>query len=148
MSTTTSLYDSDYQAWIDANIELLRQARFQEVDVEHLIEEMADLGKKERAELANRLVILIAHLLKWQHQPAHRSSSWRGSIVEQRVQILRNLRQSPSLKSYFHQAIVDAYPDAVEIATQETGLVAHAFPTDCPYQAEQLVDKAFWPDAD
>jgi hypothetical protein len=40
----------------------------------------------------------VAHLLKWQFQPAHRSSSRRGSIAEQRVRILRRLRLSPSLK--------------------------------------------------
>ena len=148
MSTTAALYDSDYQAWLDANIDLLKRSRFQELDVEHLIEEMADMGKKDRAELANRLVVLIAHLLKWQYQPAHRSSNWRGSIVEQRVQIQRNLRLSPSLKSYLQQAIEDAYPDALEIATQETGLPVSTFPAGCSYHAEQLLDKAFWPDAD
>ncbi len=148
MSTTAALYDSDYQAWLDANIDLLRQSRFQELDVEHLIEEMVDMGKKDRAELANRLVVLIAHLLKWQYQPAHRSSSWRGSIVEQRVQIQRNLRLSPSLKSYLHKAIEDAYPDALEIATQETGLPVSTFPASCTYQAEQLLDKTYWPEAD
>jgi hypothetical protein len=148
MSTIAALYESDYQVWLDANIDLLRQSRFQELDVEHLIEEMADMGKKDRAELANRLVVLIAHLLKWQYQPAHRSSGWRGSIVEQRVQIQRNLRQSPSLKNYLNQAIEDAYPDALEIATQETGLSVSTFPVSSSYRPEQLLDKEFWPDAD
>lgn len=147
MTQLSALYDSDYQAWLSANIELLRQSRLQELDVANLIEEMIDLGKKDRAELANRLVVLIAHLLKWEFQPTHRSSSWRGSIVEQRVQIQRNLRTSPSLKAYLPQAIEDAYPDALDIAVQETGLPSSQFPPSCPYPAGQLLDKAFWPES-
>ncbi|CAK0770540.1 conserved hypothetical protein [Gammaproteobacteria bacterium] len=140
----TNLYEVDYDAWLQRNLELLRQFRFPELDVEHLIEEMEDLGRKDRGELISRLVILIAHLLKWQFQPAHRSSSWRGSIAEQRVRVTRQLKLSPSLHSFLPQAIREAYNDAVELACEETGLSLDAFPRDCPYLPTQLLDKGFW----
>ncbi len=57
------------------------------------------MAKRDRRELLSRIVILLAHLLKWQYQPAHRSNSWRGSIVEQRYQIEKQLEDSPSLKN-------------------------------------------------
>lgn len=146
MASVSKLYETDYAAWLAHNLDSLRQSRFQDLDIEHLIEEIEDRGRKERGELANRLVILIAHLLKWQFQPAHRSSSWRGSIIEQRIQVLRNLKQSPSLEAYFPQAIEDAYADAVEIASRETGLMPEAFPAHCPYSMPELLDKQFWPE--
>jgi hypothetical protein len=79
---------------------LLRQGRFTEIDVEHIAEELEDMGKSERQSLENRLIILVAHLLKWEHLPDHRSGSWEGSINEQRLRINRLLRNNPSLKPY------------------------------------------------
>jgi len=140
-----TLYDTDYDAWLERNLESLRQFRFEELDVERLIEEMESMGRKERGEVTSRILVLIAHLLKWQYQSAHRSSSWRGSIAEQRLKLIRRLRLSPSLKPYLPEAIEDAYGDAVELAMEETGLDRGAFPGRCPYTPEQLLDKVFWP---
>jgi len=146
MSNLAELYDSDYDSWLQQNLELLRQCRFEELDIQHLIEEMEDMGKKERADLGSRLLILVAHLLKWQFQPTHRCSSWRGSIAEQRIKILRRLRLSPSLRPHLPGAIAEAYSDAVELATDETGLDHGVFPGQCPYTPEELLDRAFLPD--
>lgn len=146
MKTLTELYELDYDAWLARNLELLRASRFDELDLDHLIEEMEDMGRKDRAELGSRVLVLVAHLLKWQFQPAHRSASWRGSIAEQRVRILRRLRLGLSLKPYLSQAIAETYADAVELAAAETGLDPSVFPADCPYRPAQLLDKGFLPD--
>jgi len=135
----------DYHAWCLITAELIRQKRFEEINVEVLAEELESMSNRERRELASRMVILIAHLLKWQFQPIHRSASWRSSIIEQRQQILREIKLSPSLKPYLPEAVEQAYPDAVEIATDETGLAVTTFPTMCPYAIEQLLDKQFLP---
>jgi hypothetical protein len=39
----------------------------------------------------------------------------------------------------------EAYPDAVEIASDETGLLPTIFPDRCPYTVEQLLSKEFYP---
>ena len=87
MSELSAIYAQDFYTWAMRNAELLRQGRLQEIDVEHLAEELESMGRRERHELVSRLKILLGHLLKWQFQPAYRSSSWRGSIVEQRLQV-------------------------------------------------------------
>jgi hypothetical protein len=145
MSNLADLYHRDYDAWLQDNLELLRQSRFEELDIEHLIEEMEEMGRKERGELASRILILVAHLLKWQFQPAHRSSGWRDSIAEQRIRIQRRLRLSPSLSPYLPQAIEETYADAVELAADETGLAQGVFPVHCPYTPEELLDRDFLP---
>jgi len=88
---------------------------------------------------------LIAHLLKWQFQPVHRSGNWRGSIVEQRKPVTRQMKLSPSLKPFLMDAIQEAYPDAVDIAMKETGLKVSVFPETCHYILEQLLDDEFYP---
>jgi hypothetical protein len=138
-------YESDFSAWALHNAQLLREGKFAELDVEHLIEELEDMGNN-RQELANRFIILIAHLLKWEYQPNNRSSSWNGSINEQRVRITRLIRNKPSLKPSLLHAIVDAYDDAVELASDDTGLAKSIFPTTCPYSLEQLLEKHFFPE--
>ncbi|MDY6993264.1 MAG: DUF29 domain-containing protein, partial [Pseudomonadota bacterium] len=90
-------YDTDFYAWALHNAQLLREGKFSELDVEHLIEELEDMGNNKQ-ELASRFIILIAHLLKWAYQPSRRSSSWERSIDEQRSQIDLLLQDKPSLK--------------------------------------------------
>lgn len=138
-------YETDFSAWALHNAQLLREGKFAELDVEHLIEELEDMGNN-RQELANRFIILIAHLLKWEYQPDNRSNSWKGSINEQRVRITRLIRNKPSLKPGLLNAIVDAYGDAVELASDDTGFSKSVFPTTCPYSPEQLLEKHFFPE--
>jgi hypothetical protein len=150
---THTLYEKDFYAWIYRNIELVRAKRWDDIDADLLIEELESMAKRDRHELASHLVILIAHLLKWQFQFKQLSEmwqnfdgrSWKRSIIEQRNQIERQLRMSPSLKPYFDDAVQDAYPDAVKIAAKETQLPVQTFPTICPYTVEQLMDEDFYP---
>jgi Domain of unknown function DUF29 len=146
MNKFAELYEHDFNAWIHNQISLLKAGKTNEIDIEHLIEELEDMGKSNLRELENRFVILIAHLLKWQFQPEKQSSSWRGSMSEQRVQLLRLLRKVPSLKRELPNAIIDAYPDALDLAIEETDLPESTFPKRCLYTIEQLLDKHFYPE--
>src|SRR5689334_876047 len=94
----TSEYDHDFSQWLERQAELLRAKDFERLDLSNLVEEIEDIGKSIKHELASRLEVLIVHLLKCEFQPDHKSSSWTGSIGEQRSQIMRKLKQSPSLK--------------------------------------------------
>jgi Domain of unknown function DUF29 len=60
-------YDRDIFAWSKAQAELLRARRFDEVDLEHLIEEIEDVGGALGRSVRNRTVTIIEHLLKLQH---------------------------------------------------------------------------------
>jgi len=102
---TTTLYDQDFFAWTQRQVELLKTQQWEQVDVENLIEEIDSLGKQERRELCNRLGILLGHLLKWHYQPEARSKSWFYTIKEQRIRIVRHLKDNPSLKPYLDDAI-------------------------------------------
>jgi hypothetical protein len=48
---------------------LLRAGCFDQLDLEHLADEIEDVGKSEQRELANRMALLLAHLLKRAYQP-------------------------------------------------------------------------------
>jgi len=154
MSELNRLYDQDYPTWARRNAELLRARRFAEADLEHLIEELEELGKGEQRELVSRLRILLAHLLKWQFQYRHLSErwqeikgeSWRASIIEQQLAIRILLKRQPGLKSFLHKALAEAYPQAVELAAAGSGLAPTRFPAALPYDVAELMDQAFYPD--
>lgn len=153
MNELSTLYQTDYAAWAQRHAELLRAGRFAELDLEHLLDELGDMSKSERRELESRLLILLAHLLKWQYQyhllserwREFRGDSWRTTIIEQRTRLAKLLKQSPGLKTLLPVTITEAYADAVQLASDETALSPETFPGHCPYTLEQLLDKAFYP---
>ncbi|NEV63082.1 DUF29 domain-containing protein [Thiorhodococcus minor] len=156
MTDLTTLYQTDYAAWAQRNAELLRERRFDELDIEHLLEELSDMSKSDRRELHSRLLVLLAHLLKWEFQyrslserwREFKGDSWRSTIVEQREQLADLLRQSPGLKSAVDGAIADAYPVAVRLAHKETRLPKTIFPEICPYSRDQVFDDDFYPESE
>ncbi len=153
MSNLSQLYEQDFSAWIARNAGLLRQGRLSEVDVEHLVEELSEMGKSQQHELVNRLRILLAHLLKWQFQyrllserwAEFEGKSWRNTIIEQRAALRYLLEKNPGLKSRIPAALDEAYPQALDLAIDESGLPAHSFPAEIPYSPEQVFDRAFYP---
>jgi transposase len=155
MSNLSELYQTDYSAWALRQAELLRAGHYAELDIDHLLQELGDMSKSDRRELESRLLILIAHLLKWQFQYQTLSErwrefdgrSWRATIVEQRKQLAVLLRQSPGLKSILSETISGTYPDAVDLASKETGLPSETFPAQCPYRGKQLLEDDWYPDS-
>lgn len=65
---TAALYDRDFFEWTVRNAELLRRGCVEEADLEHLAEEIEDLGKRDTREVMSRLTVLLMHLLKWSIQ--------------------------------------------------------------------------------
>jgi hypothetical protein len=146
MNKLTISYEQDFYAWTRHNAQLLREGKLAEIDIENIAEELESMGKSEKRELINRLIVLLAHLLKWQFQPEHRSSSWNGTIIEQRRQIKRLLQDSPSLKRLLNAELNESYLDAILDAANDTGMPQATFPPACPYTLEQLLDNGFYPD--
>ena len=138
-------YESDFVLWIDRQVELLRAKQFEQLDLENIIDEMESMGKSMRRELKSRLGVLVLHLLKCQFQPEEKSSSWLGSIHEQRTQVLDLLEQNPSLSREVAQGAARAYRLARQGAALETGLPVSTFPDENPYSGDQLLDTDFFP---
>ena len=144
----SDLYDTDAALWSDQQAALLRRMANGErvndqVDWENVIEEIADVRKRYEDQIENRLTTLCAHLLKWQHQPAMRSNSWRSAIVRSRIKIVRLTQKMPTLAPYPGTMLVEAYLAGRTIATAETGLAG--LPSECPWTITQVLDHEFWP---
>jgi hypothetical protein len=117
-------YEGDIVAWANEQARLLRTGRLDLLDIEHIAEEIEDVGKSEQRELASRMAALLAHLIKWQFQLQRRGRSWQRTIREQRNSVARRLRRTPSLAASLTDPDwwADAWGDAVALASSKTGL--------------------------
>jgi hypothetical protein len=143
---TTTLYDSDFDAWAQQQAAALRAKAWDQLDIAHLAEEVEDLRKTERNALRSQLRRLTSHLLKWHYQPEKRSESWQATIRDARGLIEDGLETSPSLEGQLDTLLAWAYPRARRQAAKDTGLPLATFPETCPWNVEQLLDEDFWPD--
>jgi Domain of unknown function DUF29 len=139
------LYDQDIYAWANTNAQLLREKRFDQLDMTNLIEEIEDMAKSEQRSLYSHLLNLLMHLLKWEFQPQFQGNSWRASIRNARYEMTRLMKESPSLKTTPERKLAEAYEQARQLAADETGLNLQSFPSDCPYTIAQVLDENWLP---
>jgi len=138
-------YEQDVVKWSEEQAALLRQRDFSHLDIEHIAEEVEDVGKSEQRELMSHMVVLLAHLLKWEYQPERRGAIWEKTIKAQRIEIAFNIKETPSLKTRLEseawQQVV--WAKAVSAAVAETDL--DIFPEESPWTMQQVLSNEFFP---
>jgi hypothetical protein len=139
-------YQDDPALWAKEQAAALRAGRWQDLDLENLVEEIEGLSRSDRRELMSRMVALLAHLIKWAHQPFNRSSSWEQSIKLQREEIAELLAEVPSLERTFTKDWQQkAWAKARRVAAIETGLDEKTFPRACPWSADRVLKEDYFP---
>ena len=139
-------YDDDIHAWAFEQARILREGRFDLLDIEHVADEIEDVAKTELRELAKQISVLLAYLLRWHYQPVERTGSRSALIEARRLGIAEILGDSPSLRSEIDapetlqliwadalaQAAVDSQPDF--------------FPSECPWGIDDVLSEDWLPD--
>ncbi|MBP0027729.1 DUF29 domain-containing protein [Roseofilum sp. Guam] len=145
-SLLPDLYDRDYYLWLETTSQLLRDRKLEGIDVEHLAEELEDMGKSEKGAITSNLEILLMHLLKYQYQLEKQTNSWRYTIYEHRKRLQKAFKDSPSLRGYFEQVFDSCYTEARTMAALETGMNRDDFPELCPFAIAETLDSDYWPE--
>ena len=140
-SRARDLYDEDFYVWAGSQAQLLREGRYDELDMEHLIEEVEDLGGALKRSVRSRARTIMEHLLKLEHSPARDPRlSWRETIRTQRSELLGDL--TPSLQRTLADELSDLYDRArhdAEASLRDHGEhAADALPNTCPYTPDQI----------
>lgn len=139
-------YEVDFYGWTQEQVRLLREGRFAELDVGHVMEEIETSARGERRELVSHLRELLTHLLKWAYQPERHSRSWRLSVEARRVQARAHLLKYPSLKPQLDDIMAHAFRLAVIDAERQTRPSRKKFPARCPWSFDEATSDDFWPD--
>lgn len=125
-----SLYDRDYNLWQQQAIAVLKNRDSEHLDWEHLILEIAEVGKSQKRALKNYTQRLIEHILKikyWETERARNLAHWRIEVRNFREQILDLLTDSPSLKGYLEQNYRDWHKKSVAKMNQEFTVADNEF---------------------
>jgi predicted transcriptional regulator len=94
-------YDTDFAQWTSEQSQLLRAGHFDQLDVEHIIEELDGLKNSERREILHRLQTMIEHMMKRDLFPTDDSlRGWNVTIRRSAREIADLLGTSPSFIQY------------------------------------------------
>ncbi len=143
------LYDRDFYAWTQQQAALLRAGRLADADLEHLIEEVEDMGGEQKRAVQSHLRHLVTHLLKLRCSPAgDPRRGWKDEVSNARAEIEDRLDGSPSLKAHVDELLVHVWPRARRQAVvQMANYGEHPeVPVHCPFTPAQVLDDDFWPD--
>ncbi len=138
LPSLSQLYQTDETAWLEQMAALAAEGDTASMDVKHLSEYLLDMARRDKREMLSRLVVLLSHLLKWEHQTEKRSRSWELTIQEQREE-LSDLLESGVLRNHARQELSKAYQKAVRRAAVEAEVSEETFPAECPYSLEQAI---------
>ncbi|MCJ2073712.1 DUF29 domain-containing protein [Methylobacterium sp. J-030] len=140
-----SAYQTDLCAWAEEQARLLRERRFDELDVPNLIDEVLSVGGSERQQIESRLDVLIGHLLRWMYQPGNRNSHWVGTILKQRKRIARVIQGNPGLKRYPAIVFEECYLAGRLLAAKAIGIDLMLFPEQPPFSLYQVLNLDYRP---
>lgn len=144
-TATTSLYEQDFYLWLQTNINLLKEGKFAEIDLDNLLEEPESMGRNDKNALKSNLRILLMQLLKYKYQSEKRTNSWIYTIIEHRQRLRDTFKTSPSLSRFFEETFNESYQDARKLAAGETGLSIQIFPLESPFTIEEVLNLDFLP---
>ena len=147
------LYKDDFYAWTRDQAAALRRLAEQRwngpLDLEHLAEEVEDLGSEQQWAVESQLERVIEHLLKLEHSmsPAPRRQ-WMISVNSARREIRR--RMTPTIRCEVEPQLAVLYKggrsDAeLRLLDHDEKDAARALPADCPYTFDELIAEDWWP---
>ena len=139
------LYEIDDNLWLEKTVKLLKEKKFQELDLENLIEELESLARRDKLAMASLLEQVIRHLLLiqyWDDQRERNYRHWRSEITSFRGQMDR--RMTTNLYNYLDKNFISIYRYARKYVIDKSGL--NSFPQKCPYTLEQLLDEDWFPE--
>jgi hypothetical protein len=139
------LYDLDFYAWTQQQAQALR-THFRDdnrLDVEHLAEEIEDLGGSQLQAVESFVRQIMAHLLKLDYSGFDLPRRhWRSEIVAFRINLRRKI--SPSMRPKILEALPELYRDAREMAAASLDAepdLALQLPKQCPYDWTAVTER-------
>jgi len=151
-SEDATLYEKDFNLWVDLQVEVLRNQKFEEADIERLCQELEAMGRRERREARAYLRTIVAYLLRLGYHPSvverqEKRHRWQVAAGNARDLLEEMLAESPSLKLSLSNSLEDVYRRAVKQVARDAQVSPSVFPPSCPFSFEQVLDENFWPEA-
>ena len=82
-----TLYEQDFNLWIEETVNLLKTRQLDQIDYDNLIEEVEDLSKNQKDNLEIHLENILRNLLRWKYLIPERVNDWKVEIFRNRIDI-------------------------------------------------------------
>ncbi|ACK70035.1 protein of unknown function DUF29 [Gloeothece citriformis PCC 7424] len=140
-----SLYEVDNEKWLAQTLKLLKEKKLENLDLDHLIEELEAVIRRDKLTVESFLEQIIRHLLLiqyWTEEYDYNANHWQAEIMSFRTQINEYLTQN--LRNHLQENQAKVYQKALRYVRKKTGMMVD-FPEDCPYTLEQLLAQDWLP---
>ncbi|MDB9516370.1 DUF29 domain-containing protein [Roseofilum reptotaenium CS-1145] len=141
----SDLYEIDNEEWFSQTLKLLKNKQLDRLDLDHLIEALESVGRRDRLTVESFLEQIVRHLLLLQYGQEkydYNANHWQAEIMSFRTQLHEYLTQN--LRNHLEENQSKIYQKALKYVRKKTGLIVD-FPEDCPYNLEQLLDQDWLP---
>lgn len=131
--------DSEYDSWLQYQIDRLRNRQFNELDIDNLIEELEALVRGEKSAVESLTYQILLHLLLidyWQEESEMNRNHWRSEVNNFQFQL--NNKLTTNLMKHLSDRLEFIYSKARKGAELKTGLT-HRFPEKLPYSFATIV---------
>ncbi|MFZ8834082.1 MAG: DUF29 domain-containing protein [Candidatus Caldipriscus sp.] len=157
------LYEKDFYLWVQENLRLLQEKKYDLVDWENLLEEIRDLGEWYVDRVIDLMTDILENLYRWKNfrESKDEGHKWIERINDARNELDLILIRHPSIKAKAQEKenIQTAWELAVyslinwfeepknhQRAKKYFGRfpTEEDFPKECPYSFEQILDYEPW----
>ena len=141
------IYEQDYPEWLDITLNQLQNRDLENVDWEHLIEEITALGNEQRRKVESYLRQLIKYLLLYQYWESEKSYCAKGCIEE--IDNFRSeldlLLESKVLYNHCTKILDKIYIKARNNAIRKSELSPAIFSENCLYSLTEILNPEWLP---
>ncbi len=147
MQTTSNfntLYEIDDYQWLEETVERLKKREFDQLDLEHLIEELEDVGRERKNAVISLLEQIIRHYLMyqfWTEEVERNAPHWEAEIFNFKIQLNRLLTRN--LHIYLEENLDKIYQSSRKYIQKKARL--DNLPQKSPYTLEALLNEDHLP---
>ena len=132
----------EYDRWLEEQIKLLNQRKFEHLDVVNLIEELKALGRAEKSAVKSLVYQIILHLLLidyWKEESEYSRNHWLAEVNAFQLQLEDKL--TTNLSIFAKDNLPRLYAKAKKNAVRKSRLSVDRFPVSCPYTLEDIQNR-------
>jgi Domain of unknown function DUF29 len=142
---TTPDYDTDFYAWTQAQAAVIRAHAWDDLDAEHVAEEIEDMCKSD----GHHLAMLVLGFLELIYRPCGHEEGryyWQAAVIDHyRSMLEASLEESPRLRPILERQLQDAYAWARQQVMRRRTPPRSEPPERCPWLLAVLLDEGWWP---
>jgi hypothetical protein len=140
-------HKEDIYKWASLQADLLKENKYDELDIENIIYEFEKLGNLGKNTLVDKFYSIITRFILWYYRTNEDNESWKCDIEQYRKIIDNLIKESPSLEEQLPSLLENAYAIVfIEFnAPKNNHDLITTIPSVCPYTLEQIMDKQYYP---